>query len=146
MIGTLGENATLRRALCFTAAPNLYLSAYAHPSGQQTNNTLLGKIGGLVALKVEPDKAADPSSIGRKICQHIVGMNPKRVGTPTDEPSKNTDEETCLIHQEYLLDDSFKVKEVLDENGVEVIDFKRFECGETSRVMEQPLEYVETCQ
>ncbi|KAI4465678.1 elongation factor ts dimerization domain superfamily [Holotrichia oblita] len=146
MIGTLGENASLGRAMVLTAAPNLYLSGYAHPSGQQKNNVLFGRIGGIVALRQCTSKDVDLSTIGKDICQHIVGMNPKRVGTSTDEPSKNSDEETCLIFQEYLNDESIKVKDYLEENGVEVIDFKRFECGECSRITGQSLEFVETCQ
>ncbi|KAK9727692.1 Elongation factor TS [Popillia japonica] len=124
MIGTLGENASLRRAMVLTAAPSL--------------------IGGIVALRQCTTKNVDLSTVGKNICQHIVGMNPKRVGTSTDEPSKNSDEETCLIFQEYLNDESIKVKDYLEENGVEVVDFKRFECGECSRIAGQSLEFVET--
>lgn len=74
-------------------------------------------------------------------------MDPKKIGTPDEEPSKNKEDEICLIHQEYLLDESITVKEVLEENKLEIVDFKRFECGETiSNVGDQPLEFVETCQ
>lgn len=74
-------------------------------------------------------------------------MHPKKIGTSDDEPAKNKDEETCLIHQEYLLEDGVTVKEVLEENKIEIIDFKRFECGESDRALgDQPLELVETCQ
>lgn len=86
-------------------------------------------------------------SIFLGICQHIVGMDPKKIGSDTDEPAKNKDDETCLIHQEYLLDDSVTVKDILEESKLEIIDFKRFECGEiVNAVGDQPLEYVETCQ
>ncbi|KRT78389.1 hypothetical protein AMK59_7215 [Oryctes borbonicus] len=123
MVGTLGENATLRRAMVLTAAPNLYLTAYAHPSGQQKNNVLLGKIGGIVALRQSTRKDVNLSDVGKNICQHVVGMNPKKVGSVIDEPSINPEEESCLIYQDYLLDESLQVKDFLEENGVEVVDF-----------------------
>ncbi|GJQ69705.1 hypothetical protein Trydic_g22276 [Trypoxylus dichotomus] len=146
MIGTLGENAALRRAMVLTAAPNLHLSAYVHPSGQHRNAVLLGKIGGIVAFRQCANKDINLSEVGKNMCQHIVGMNPRRVGTSTDEPSSNSEEESCLIFQDYLLDESLKVKDFLEENGVEIIDFKRFECGECSNIAGQPLDLVETCQ
>ncbi|XP_022919011.2 elongation factor Ts, mitochondrial isoform X2 [Onthophagus taurus] len=148
MIGTIGENASLSRAFCIKVSDGLHLFGYAHPSGKQIESTLLGKLGGLVILKQTGNSLnSDLEQVGKTICQHIVGMNPQKVGTVDDKPSSNSDDETCLIHQEYLLDDSLTIKEVLDENGVEVIDFKRFECGEKdNKIMEQPLEAIETCQ
>nr|XP_023012075.1 elongation factor Ts, mitochondrial isoform X2 [Leptinotarsa decemlineata] len=145
-IGTLGENATLKRALCLKAGNGIHLSAYAHPSGSASDKVLLGRLGGLLAYKAA-ESTENTIELGKGICQHIVGMDPKKIGTPTDEPAKNKDEESCLIHQEYLLDDSITVKDILEEHKLEIIDFKRFECGENMNAIgDQPLEYVETCQ
>lgn len=85
--------------------------------------------------------------VAKGLCQHVVGMAPKTIGNADDEPAPNKEDETALVHQEYLLDDTLTVKELLDLNQVEVVAFKRFECGETLEVArEQPLESVETCQ
>lgn len=74
-------------------------------------------------------------------------MDPKKVGSADDKPTKSKDDEICLIYQEYLLDDSITVKDILKEHQLEIVDFKRFECGETiSTVGDQPLDFVETCQ
>lgn len=74
-------------------------------------------------------------------------MDPKKVGTVDDEPANSQEEEICLIHQEYILDDTIHVREVLEEHKLEIFDFKRFECGETiGTIGDQPLEFVETCQ
>lgn len=146
VIGSLGENATLRRAMCFKTDGNIHLSAYAHPSGTEHNNILLGRFGGLIALKQKEQKDIDIKALGRNLCQHVVGMDPKKVGTSSDEPAKNPDDETCLIHQEYLVDETTIVNDVLEEHGIEVIDFKRFECGENLTVGIQPLSHIETCQ
>lgn len=150
MIGSVGENATLRRGYCFkTAQPSIRLYAYAHPSGNVINDVLLGRVAGVVALRqTAPNEHVSLDEIGRGLCQHVVGMNPKRIGTADDEPAKEKDDEECLIHQEYLEDDSVTVKEVLEESGVEIVDFKRFECGEVVNAAneQRPLELIETCQ
>lgn len=144
MIGTVGENASLRRALIYKSNDTLHLSSYAHPSGVAKNETQLGKFGGLVALTKTPTPEAT-EDLGKKLCQHIVGMHPNKLGTENDEPAKDVDDEKCLIYQEYLLDDSLLVGEVLKENGVEIVEFKRFECGEEP-ANSQALDSVETCQ
>lgn len=149
MIGTVGENATLRRGFCLKATePSIHLYAYAHPSGTINNSVLLGRVAGIVALRqVVPRDDVSLDEVGRGLCQHIVGMNPKRIGSSDDEPAQESDDEECLIHQEYLDDQTVTVKEILEESGVEVVDFKRFECGEVVNApMEQPLELIETCQ
>ncbi|KAK4879801.1 hypothetical protein RN001_007947 [Aquatica leii] len=148
MIGSLGENASLRRALCLKVDTNVHLSAYAHPSGTERDNVFLGKFGGLVAIRQKEPKDVDIQALGRNLCQHVVGMDPKKVGTSFDKPNANPDDETCLIHQEYINDNNATVQEVLEQHGIEVIDFKRFECGEDlcKGFSEQPLAAVETCQ
>ncbi|KAK5646417.1 hypothetical protein RI129_004881 [Pyrocoelia pectoralis] len=145
MIGSLGENATLRRAVCFKADNDIHLSAYAHPSGMQQNNVLLGRLGGLVAIRPKNEKEVDIEVLGKNLCQHVVGMDPKKIGTSDDEPASNVDDETCFIYQEYIVDDSITVNEVLNENDVEIVDYKRFECGENIN-NSSPLSTIETCQ
>uniref|UniRef100_A0A182QW97 Elongation factor Ts, mitochondrial n=1 Tax=Anopheles farauti TaxID=69004 RepID=A0A182QW97_9DIPT len=151
MIGTVGENASLNRAICYKAPDSVQLTGYVHPAPNEEiphDVPLLGKYGSLVAFKagdhsttVQED--ADGTSltgaqVARKICQHIVGMKPERIGEPgKDEPAADKDDETCLIHQEYLVDPSYTVGEVLEANRVQLVDFQRFECGEKSKSDEQ---------
>nr|CAH7731900.1 unnamed protein product [Callosobruchus chinensis] len=146
MIGTVGENATLKQGLGLKTCEGIHIVGYAHPSGHVENGLQLGKLGGLLAYR-SLGEGCDHKEIAKGICQHIVGMRPTKIGTEDDKPSSNKDEEACLIHQEYLLDDSVTVKELLEQNQLEIVDFKRLECGETvSSVGKQPLEFVETCQ
>lgn len=145
MIGNVGENATLRRAICFKGDTGVRLTGYVHPSSNQTSPIMLGKFGALLAYKSDRNETTD--KISRQICQHVVGMNPKKVGCEKDKPNKNNDEETCLIYQDFVMDESTKVGEVLKEYGIEVVDFKRVECGDHEDIgIGQPLEHVETCQ
>ncbi|CAH0557251.1 unnamed protein product [Brassicogethes aeneus] len=146
MIGSIGENASFKRAACFKTAEDIKLIGYAHPSGNVVNNVSIGRLAGIVALKGYSKNIENLDLVGKGICQHIVGMNPKLIGTDAD-PAENKDEEVSLIHQEYLLDESLTIKELLSQNNVEVVGFKRFECGENvSTTTNQPLQYVETCQ
>lgn len=132
IIGKVGENASLRRATCFKVINSGTLAAFAHPppknEATSTENVVhLGKFGALVAVH---DSANDVET-QRNLCQHIVGMNPTQIGVPdVDKPAENKDDEKSLLFQEYLLEPSMTVAEWLAEHTIEVVDFKRFECGE----------------
>lgn len=151
MIGTVGENATLRRAECWKASPGTILSGYTHPSLNTVSAYSAGKYGGILAYKSE-NKDEATATIGRQICQHIVGMNPTKIGKEdVDKPEKDSDDETCLIYQDYLLDPTVSAGSILKENKIEIVDFMRFECGQNLDVKSevnggQPLESVQTCQ
>lgn len=133
LIGTVGENASIKRAICFKVNNDLKLSGYAHPQATSQdslqNVTQVGKYGAIVAFRGNNIN----EDLQKNLCQHIVGMNPKKVGeADKDKPNANKDEETCLIHQEYLIDDDKTVGEVLQENNVSIIDYQRYECGEAA--------------
>lgn len=57
-------------------------------------------------------------------------MNPKAIGKEDDPKAENPDDETLLVHQEFLSDPSLTVGEVLQEEGLQVVDFVRYEAGE----------------
>lgn len=147
LIGLVGENASLKRALGFKVQNGIYLTGYAHPSGKISDNVLFGRIGGLVALKSLHTENTNVAEIGKGLCQHIVGMAPKRIGQGDEKIPGDKGDESVLIHQDYLLDDAVSVKDLLENNQIEVIDFKRFECGETVEAIGvQPLDTLNTCQ
>ncbi|CAK1544201.1 unnamed protein product [Leptosia nina] len=148
-IGSVGENAVLRRAECWKANSNdVKISAYTHPAPSVASDYSAGKYGALLAYK----QANDIEDRGRQLCQHIVGCSPLKIGDKdNDKPATNLDDEVCLIFQEYLLDPSYTVQEFLEENKMEVIDYIRFSCGESEEtslpgVEKQPLDTVQTLQ
>lgn len=149
-IGTVGENAVLRRAECWKGNNDeVKITAYTHPAPNQSSNYSAGKYGALLAYK----QSKGHEDIAKKICQHIVGCAPKKIGHKEhDKPAKNIDDETCLIYQEYLLDPSFTIHDVMEEYGIEIIDFVRFSCGEITDsnvlpgIEKQPLDTVQTLQ
>lgn len=138
MIGSVGENATLRRATCFKATEPITLVGITHPTQSVTTaNVHLGKYGAIVAYKCGGDSLGN-DVLQKNICQHIVGMNPSKMGVvDVDKPSDDKDEEKCLIHQDYLLDPTITVGELLNENALEIVDFNRFHCGENVATSEE---------
>lgn len=140
LIGTVGENTNLRRAICYKVPDSLQLVGYAHStSDQQNTDTLLkGKYGAIGAFRsLNSDNGDDKLDVQRKILQHVIGLNPQKVGNKeADEPAKDKDDEKCLIFQEFLLDTEITVGELLEEKGIEVVDFQRFECGDSETTNE----------
>lgn len=148
-IGNVGENAILRRAECWKAnSDDVKITAYTHPAPAAPSDYSAGKYGALLAYK-QGDGQQD---VGRQLCQHIVGCAPVKIGNKDhDKPVENSDDEICLIYQEYLLDPSFIVEEFLQQYDIEVKDFVRFACGESVEnslpgVEKQPLDTVQTLQ
>lgn len=131
LIGNVGENATLRRATCFKVADSIQLAGIAHPEPEETAElqAQVGKYGTIIAFKSIGEVSS--AGIPKKLCQQVIGMNATRVGDiEKDVPSADKDSETCLIFQEFLLDPTVCVGELLHQNKIEILDFQRFECGE----------------
>lgn len=132
LIGNVGENASLRRAICFKVADSVQLVGAAHPAPADAtaDSVQVGKYGSIVAFQTT-DAQPTTADIPKKICQQLIGLNAERVGDiEKDKPTNNADNEPCLIYQEFLLDPSLRVDEFLTENKIKVLDFERFECGE----------------
>lgn len=133
MIGVVGENASLKRAICYKTPEAVRLCGYTHPAPEShaEGKLMLGKYGSIAAFNSNSEKTEEILEIHRKICQHIVGMKPEKIGdAEEDKPNEVKDEEKCLIHQEFILDESLTIGEILQENNIKIIDFQRFECGE----------------
>lgn len=58
-------------------------------------------------------------------------MNPRAIGEESDPKAENPDEETLLVHQEFLSDPTLTAGEVLHQEELQVLDFVRYEAGET---------------
>ncbi|XP_011877767.1 PREDICTED: elongation factor Ts, mitochondrial [Vollenhovia emeryi] len=142
-IGNVGENISLRRALAISvqSPDNVTLFGCTHPAPMNPIPVSFGKYGALVAIKC---KETD-GMLGTQLCQHIIGMDPQKIGNPrVDEPHNNVDEEPCMIYQEFLLDPSLSVQQLLAEARAEIVDFARFEIGEELDE-ESALKSAKTC-
>ncbi|EFN67055.1 Elongation factor Ts, mitochondrial [Camponotus floridanus] len=142
IIGDVGENIKLRRALAIgVQSPDVTLFGCTHPTPMNPIPVSFGKYGALIAVR---SKNKD-DILGMQLCQHIIGMDPQKIGNPrVDEPHNNVDEESCMIYQEFLLDPSIPVQQLLAETETEIIDFARFEVGENLDE-ESTVESIQTC-
>ncbi|CAL7935749.1 unnamed protein product [Xylocopa violacea] len=140
-IGIVGENINIKRALLMSVQPGVHLYGCTHPMPVNPAPLSFGRYGALIALKSDQRKDV----LGVQLCQHVIGMNPVKVGDPkVDFPADNIDEEPVMLYQEFLLDPSLSVQQLIQNEQVEILDFVRFEIGE---VLEdrQTLDSVETC-
>lgn len=135
-VGNIGENMSLRRAAFLqTSFPGGVIGSYIHSmqGSGKVGECTVGKFAALVS--VLPDGAdinqQTMIEIGQRLSQHVVGMNPLKIGDPeNDTPASNKDNEKCLIFQEFLMDESKTAGQYIAESSVTVADFVRFECGE----------------
>lgn len=138
MIGKVGENASLRRAVCFKVSDEIQLTGLAYPT---TANTLatesgiqLGSYGAILGLRAS---GAISEELKKNLSMQVVGMNPLKIGNKQqDKPNADKEEETCLIYQDYLFggDETIAVGEILESVGVDVVDFQRFRSGEDAQI------------
>lgn len=138
VIGSVGENALLKRAVCFKVPESIQLIGMAFsPSATQCaaeNEFQSGDIATVIGIRTPSELTEE---LKKNLCLQIIGTNPQKVGDKEkDKPAENEDDETCLIHQEYLFDTSIKVGELLEERQIEIVDFQRFKVGESVDIEE----------
>ncbi|XP_055302699.1 elongation factor Ts, mitochondrial [Sitodiplosis mosellana] len=130
MIGSVGENAALRRAVCFKVPQSVQLIGMAYPSPNVVadNETQGGSIGTIVGIRSQTEVTDE---LKKNLCLQVIGSNPLKVGNKEqDKPAKDSDDETCLIFQEYVFDPTIKVGQLLEERQIEIVDYQRYKCGE----------------
>ena len=132
-VGHLGENLVVSRG-CVMAASRGLLCGFAYNNMASAELAVaMGTYGALLHMLPDTgEEFSDPESVqtlGKRVCQHIVGMNPEVVklgSNGVNDPSK------ALLSQEYLLDQSVKVGDLLEKNRVKVTKFVRYSLGETT--------------
>lgn len=134
LIGSVGENASLRRAVCYKVPDEIQLVGMGYSAKTNElaadNEVQLGTYGTILGLRA-PHTVSD--ELKRNLCMQIIGMNPLKIGNKEqDKPSANKEDEPCLIYQDYLFggEELVEVGKVLEEHQVDVVEFKRFRCGE----------------
>jgi elongation factor Ts len=150
VIGRLGENVVLRRAaiVCSEEAEGVMITGgYAHGV-----NAEAGRFGSLVVLKAAASPSRDLSTevlrsmakLARNLARQVIGYNPLYIHK---EDIDNVDQEgvslkdyakeRVLMSQDYILGGG-TVQDVVDavardaDVHVQVMDFARWECGETA--------------
>ncbi|XP_012733617.1 elongation factor Ts, mitochondrial [Fundulus heteroclitus] len=126
-IGRLGENMALRRAVILGVPSEWHIGSYVHGNISGQTEVVMGRYGALVIFQGGKDGERD--TLGRKLGQHIVGEAPLSLGNMDDLPCGES--ETRLLPQTFLADPSRTVAQFLKGQEARVLDFVRFQCGET---------------
>lgn len=150
LVGTIGENMTLRRADKLEADT---VSAYVH-SAEAPN---MGKIGVLVGL----NGGADVADVARKVAMHVAATSPaaatvseldgeliererqvlteqaEQSGKPANVIEKMIEgrlnkyyKEVVLVEQPFVMDPDKTVGKFISESGAELVGFKMFKLGD----------------
>ncbi|XP_037304418.1 elongation factor Ts, mitochondrial [Pungitius pungitius] len=126
-IGRLGENLSVRRAVTVDVPAEWHIGSYVHGGVQGQTEVAMGRYAALVVFQGGEKENWDV--LGRKLGQHIVGEAPVALGNMDDLPCGES--ETRLLPQTFLGDPSRTVAEFLRGQQARVLDFIRFQCGES---------------
>ncbi|XP_075966668.1 elongation factor Ts, mitochondrial [Anarhichas minor] len=127
-IGRLGENMSVRRAVTVEVPAEWHIGSYVHGGVRGQTEVAMGRYGALVVFQA--GEKGEWDVLGRKLGQHIVGEAPVSLGDMDDLPCGES--ETRLLPQTFLGDPSRTVAQFLRGQQARVLDFVRFQCGETA--------------
>ena len=134
VIGKLGENVKIGKAITMTTERDSVTGCCVHgPFTTNVANCMMGKFGTVVTVKSTNPKSQghDLTDLAKKLSQHVTGMNPRVVSADVGPDIVASDREMTdvLVEQEFLMDSTVTVGELLEREQAEVVDFVRFECG-----------------
>lgn len=118
---------SLKRAVTVRVPAEWHIGSYVHGNVSGQTEVTMGRYGALVVFQGGKDEERD--TLGRKLGQHVVGEAPLSLGNVDDLPCGES--ETRLLPQTFLGDPSRTVAEFLKGQQARVLDFVRFQCGET---------------
>ena len=127
-IGRIGENITLGSASLFSAGPGVKVAAACHPSVGSQPGWVCGRYAAVLAYtntNTASLEEEEENTLVKQLCQHIVGLAPTVINDEKDT-------ENSLLHQTFLMDEERKVKEVVEEAGINILEFVRTEVGRGS--------------
>lgn len=127
-IGRLGENMSIKRAVSLSIPAEWDVGSYIHGGVSNQTEVAMGRYGALVVF--QGGKEGEQHTLGRKLGQHIVGEAPSVLGNMDDLPCGES--ETRLLPQTFLGDPSRTVAQFLRGQQARVLDFVRFQCGEST--------------
>ncbi len=118
----------MRRAVSLAVPSDWHIGSYVHGAVPGQDGIEMGRYGSLVVFQGGPKDGTD--ALGRKLGQHIVGDAPVSLGNMDDIPCGEA--ETRLLPQTFLLDPKYTVGQYLTLQNACVLDFIRFQCGEST--------------
>lgn len=118
---------SVKRAVTVSVPAEWQIGSYIHGGVSGQTEVVMGRYGALVVF--QGGKEGEDKTLGRKLGQHVVGEAPVSLGNMDDLPCG--DSETRLLPQTFLGDPSRTVAQFLKGQQARVLDFVRFQCGET---------------
>ncbi|XP_028415386.1 elongation factor Ts, mitochondrial-like [Dendronephthya gigantea] len=131
-VGRLGERIMVKRALTITTERDSVIGRYVHgPFTSNIDGCQMGKFAAIIALKSTTTNSEYEKlvTLATSLSQHIVGMNPRCISNNDMAKGDSIHEDEILEEQNFLMDETIVVKELLSRNSVSVVDFVRMECG-----------------
>lgn len=130
-VGQLSENIVLTRGCTMSVSeglicPYVYNSVPLHPGGMGTYAALVHLLPTEHRDLFEHNLEAR-FELGCQLGQHIVGMNPTSV-----HPQEGREESEALLGQNFVLDSSIRVADMLSRDYVQVTKFVRYALGEAN--------------
>lgn len=129
-VGHLSENIVIQRGCVLSVAKGTICSLAYNSVSSPGEPVGMGTYAALVHLlptDARTDLAPDLVRVlGNRLCQHVIGASPQAV-----YPGGSVDGSQALVEQNFVLDESRKVGDMLKESGVEVTTFIRYALGET---------------
>lgn len=145
-IAVIGEKIALRRFKVYEKRDDQSFGQYVHMGGKIATLVLANTTDPQLALNlalhvsgIAPEFVSeeDVDQARRDHEREVLTEQAKNEGKPEKIIEKMVDgrmrkffAEICLYDQDYLLDDSMTVKELLDKENASVVDFRRFAVGE----------------
>lgn len=123
--GGLGENLSVKRAVTVGVPADCHIGSYVHGAVGGQTEVAMGRYAALVVFQGGKEEEV----LGRQLGQHVVGEAPRSMGHMDDVPGGES--EHRLLAQTFLLDPSRTVAQFLSGQQARVLDFVRFQCGET---------------
>lgn len=124
LVGKIGENIKLKRAMAIATNSSNIIGSSTHGNiNAVADQCHMGSYAGIVVLKpvCETVDREEVQTVAKGLSQHVIGMNPLGLFH-----SDLVSEEDSLLGQDYLLNEKVKVRDLVKNFGVEIIDFVRY--------------------
>lgn len=131
VVGFLGEKLVLQRACVWSAARGSIFGHVYNDQPQDPAVIRVGKYAAMVHLQTITEVSEfGLDDLGKNLCQQVIAMNPRVVRPGVDgveDPSQ------ILTKQEFVLDESMNVGDMIASHGASVTKFVRYAVGQSEQ-------------
>lgn len=128
-VGRLGENLVLQRGCVVATDEEGMVCGHVYNNVSPHGEVAMGKYAALLHLMPASGSFGDREAIGKlgqDLGQHIIGINPEVINEGDNGVS---DSSKVLTKQNFVLDESRNIGDMLNEHGAQVTQFVRYALG-----------------